>query len=434
MSKKITCFWFRRDLRLQDNAGLYHALQQNDPVQPIFIFDTEILDKLPDSKDARIEFILQEIQRLNEALSEHGSGLIVRIGKPLEIWQELAKEFSIGAVYANRDYEPYAQERDKEIYHFFEKKGVPFIGKKDQVIFEKNEICKSDGNPYTVFTPYSKVWKRTLEASQLKAFPSESETNWAKGSGYYIPTLEEVGFEKSGVPIPGRDFQKSIIKSYHDTRNFPGQRGTTRLGIHLRFGTISIRRLAASALKLNETYLNELIWREFYMMILWNFPHVVTDNFRAKYDRVEWRNNPDEFKLWCVGKTGYPIVDAGMRELNATGYMHNRVRMIVASFLTKHLLIDWRLGEKYFADKLLDFELASNNGGWQWAAGTGCDAAPYFRVFNPTTQMQKFDPQLIYVKKWVPEYGTQDYPPPMVEHKFARERALQVYKSALSGA
>ncbi|MFN7117251.1 MAG: cryptochrome/photolyase family protein [Saprospiraceae bacterium] len=434
---KVSIFWFRRDLRLQDNAGLYHALKGNKPVLPLFIFDTEILDRLEHKNDARVEFIFDTIFELHTELQKLGSSLLVRYGKPLEIWQELLQAYQIDAVYTNHDYEPYAIERDEAVYNLLQKHGIQFYTYKDHVIFEKDEILKDDGKPYTVFTPYSKKWRAKLgsvkDSFYLQSYPTEKYSmNFYKTAPLPLFTLESMGFQRTDIAIPSKTIARSIIKDYDKTRDFPALGGTSRLGIHFRFGTISIREKARNAAALNQTYLNELIWRDFYIMILAHFPYVVNQSFRPEYDHIAWRNNEAEFKLWCAGKTGYPIVDAGMRELNATGYMHNRVRMIVASFLTKHLLIDWRWGEAYFAAKLLDYELASNNGGWQWAAGSGTDAAPYFRIFNPITQQQKFDPELKYVKKWVPEYGTAQYAKPIVEHAFARERCLKVYKEGLS--
>ncbi|MEQ9404910.1 MAG: deoxyribodipyrimidine photo-lyase [Cyclobacteriaceae bacterium] len=428
---KVSIHWFRRDLRIEDNAALYHALKGPDPVQCVFIFDTEILTKLQEKKDARVEFIHQEISRLNSELKQRGSSLDVRIGKPLDVWKQLTKDYDASHVYANRDYEPYARERDKAISQFLESKGIPFTTKKDQVIFEKDEVLKKDGTPYTVYTPYSRIWKEKLNDFYLKAYPSGKINNWNPTEPKAIPSLKEIGFHPVGIEFPDRNIPEPIVKDYHHSRDIPAQRGTTRLSLHLRFGTISIRHLTRSTKDLNAKYLNELIWRDFYQAILWHFPHVMDNNFSRKYDRIEWRNNEEEFNRWCMGMTGYPIVDAGMRELNSTGFMHNRVRMIVASFLTKHLLIDWRWGEAYFAEKLLDFDLASNNGGWQWAAGTGVDAAPYFRIFNPYSQTNRFDPKLEYIKKWIPELNSHDYPDPIVDHKLARQRALDTYKVGL---
>lgn len=445
----ITLFWFRRDLRLQDNAGLYHALKSKFPVLPVFIFDTDILDQLEDSEDARVSFLHQRIAELQLELHSLGSSILVRYGKPAEVWPEILQDFVVAEVYTNHDYEPRAIQRDEQVKSLLAEQNIPFFSYKDQVIFEKLEVSKPDGKPYTVFTPYSRTWKTKL-ASQMESF-SENGTekrlsfflkpypcadhfsNFWHTDSLPLPGLSAMGFQASSIAIPPTTVGQSLIKTYDKTRDFPYLNGTSRLGIHFRFGTISIREKARRALELNETFLNELIWRDFYAQILTNFPHVAERSFRQEYDRIEWRNNEQEFEKWCTGKTGYPIVDAGMRELNATGFMHNRVRMITASFLTKHLLIDWHWGEAYFAKKLLDFDLASNNGGWQWAAGCGTDAAPYFRVFSPAAQQEKFDPEYKYVRKWVPEYGTPAYPKPMVDHKFARERCLEVYKAALKG-
>lgn len=429
---KVTLFWFRRDFRIEDNAALFHALKESRPVQCLFIFDTEILDNLNDKKDARVEFIHSEISRLQSELEGRRSTLDVRVGNPLAIWKQLSSEYDINSVYANRDYEPYARERDKAVYEFLRSKGIDFKAKKDQVIFEKDEIVKGDGTPYTVYTPYSKKWKAKMNPFYRKPYPSETSNNWNQTIPRPLPSLKDLGFAHSGIAFPSRRLNKEIVTDYHNNRDIPSVNGTSRLSLHLRFGTISIRKLVSEAMELNEKYLNELIWRDFYQAILWHFPRVVNENFHRKYDGVEWRNNEEEFEKWCAGQTGYPIVDAGMRELNTTGFMHNRVRMVVASFLTKHLLIDWRWGEAYFAEKLLDFDLASNNGGWQWAAGTGVDAAPYFRIFNPYTQTEKFDKELLYVKTWVPELETSEYPQPIVDHQMARKRALDTYKIGIT--
>lgn len=424
-----TIFWFRRDLRLDDNAGLYRALKENSSVLPVFIFDTEILNKLEDKADKRVEFIHQSLLQLKVQLETLGSSLLVLHGNPIEIYKKIKPK----VVYTNHDYEPYARKRDEAINKLLQKHGAELRTFKDQVIFDRDEVRKDDGTPYTIFTPYSKKWKAKLNAFYFKSYPVEKYVkNLKKISPLPVVSLKEIGFEKTGAIFPERAIKQSIIKHYHEQRNFPATQSTTRLSVHLRFGTVSIRKLVQVAIKKNETWLNELIWRDFYHMILWHFPNV-EHAFRPAYDRVIWRNNPEEFKAWCEGKTGYPIVDAGMRELNNTGFMHNRVRMIVASFLTKHLLIDWRWGEAYFAEKLLDFDLAANNGGWQWAAGSGCDAAPYFRVFNPYLQTEKFDPNLVYIKQWVPEFNTPSYPKPIVDHSLARERILEAYKSALAG-
>ncbi len=438
----MTYFWFRRDLRLQDNAGLYHALKENENVQPVFIFDKNILDKLK-SDDRRVTFIHQTIHNLNRKLNSLGSSIKVYYGSPIDIWKELIQQ-SPANIYTNRDYEPYALKRDEQISELMTNEGLELKTFKDHVIFEKDEVLKKDGTPYTVFTPYSKKWKaKLLEKTEIenevqssfyfKTYPTEkyfSKFNQHQNERT-IPSLESMGFESWDGHFPPQSVTQGIIKNYSQQRDFPALDATSKLGIHFRFGTISIREKARKASTLNETFLNELIWRDFYAQILQAFPHIVNEPFREKYKHIEWRNNESEFKIWCEGKTGYPMVDAGMRQLNETGYMHNRVRMVVASFLTKHLLIDWRWGEQYFADKLLDFDLASNNGGWQWASGTGTDAAPYFRIFNPTSQLEKFDKELKYIKEWISEYGTSHYPKPMVDHSFARKRCLEVYKKGL---
>jgi len=434
MPQAITIFWHRRDLRIEDNAGLYKSLKSNCPVMPIFIFDKNILSKLP-SNDQRVRFIHEEITRLKAEYQELGSELNVYYGEPLAIFNEISTKFDVKIVFLNRDYEPYAVKRDQQIYDFLNSKGIEMIGAKDHVIFEKNEIVKDDQKPYTIFTPYSKKWKAKLESFHLKAYPTlKYSKNLLAFEAITIPALFQMGFENAVVhKIPGRDLKALQIDNYDALRNIPSKLGTSRMSVHLRFGTISIRELANIAKSKNEQFLNELIWRDFYQMIIHYFPHSINNSFKAQYDKIVWENDETQFEAWCEGKTGYPIVDAGMRELNATGFMHNRVRMITASFLTKHLLIDWRWGEAYFAEKLLDFDLASNVGGWQWAASSGCDAAPYFRVFNPELQTLKFDKDLKYVKEWIPEYGTTSYLPPIVDHKFARERVLARFKEALNG-
>lgn len=429
----ISVFWFRRDLRLNDNAGLFHALKSEFPVIPLFIFDSDILNNLKDKTDRRVEFIQNALVELQTELEKQGSSIVLEFGPPIEVWKQLVEEFKIEEVYFNHDYEPSAISRDNKVGKFLSSRGITVRSFKDQVIFEKDEIVKGDGSPYTVYTPYMKKWKSKITDFNLPHYPCEKHfSNFYKSSPKKIPTLEDLGFHRTEEHFPSKEIDQAIIRDYHKTQNYPGINGTSRLSVHLRFGTVSIRELVQMALNLNETWLNELIWREFFMMILYHFPHVVDTPFREKYQKIKWRNNKEEFKKWCEGKTGFPIVDAGMRELNSTGYMHNRVRMITANFLTKLLLIDWRWGERYFAEKLLDYELSSNNGNWQWAAGCGCDAAPYFRIFNPDTQVKKFDPELKYVKKWVPEYGTDDYVKPMIDYRSARERALVVYKKAIS--
>ena len=432
MQDPIIIFWFRRDLRLEDNAALFHALKSGIPVQPLFIFDTSILDDLKDRTDPRVSFIYLELQRIHWQLREYGSSLRIYHGKPLDVWKNLIENFKIKEVWANRDYEPYARERDQQVYELLKQEGVAFRASKDHVIFEKNEVVKGDGSPYAVYTPYNKKWKSQLNSFFLKTYPSDSIGSWNQ-SNYEFPKLELFGFELSNkIPFPKREVDDELIRNYHNTRDIPSLQGTSRLSVHLRFGTISIRELTKIALINNEKYLNELIWRDFYIQILHHHPRVVNENYNRKYDGLEWRNNQEEFERWCIGMTGVPIVDAGIRELNETGFMHNRVRMIAASYLTKHLLVDWRWGEAYFAEKLLDYELASNNGGWQWAASTGVDAVPYFRIFNPDSQIKRFDSEGKYIRRWVHELGKSKYPKPIVDHKIARERCLEVYKKALN--
>ncbi len=428
----VSIFWFRRDLRLQDNAALYHALRSGKPVVPVFIFDTNILDELEHKADKRVDFIHRQLRQIQTVLERMGSCLHVLYGTPVSCYEQLCAHYTIGSVYTNHDYEPYAVERDKKIQDFLFAKGITLYTFKDQVIFEKDEVIKDNGEPYTVFTPYSKKWKAKLNDFYTKPYPSEKYfDNLYRQAPVNIPTLDDIGFRATDLDDTEPKLSQDIAANYHNTRDIPAMQGTTRLSIHLRFGTISIRNLLAEVQTINEKLLNELIWRDFYQMILWHFPYTVNGSFKKEYDMIAWRNNEIEFEQWCKGETGYPIVDAGMRELNTTGYMHNRVRMVVASFLTKHLLIDWRWGEAYFAKKLLDYDLASNIGGWQWAAGSGCDAAPYFRIFNPYLQTQKFDPQLKYIRKWVPGFEDFSYPGPIVEHDYARKRCLEVYKDAL---
>lgn len=432
MKPTVNIFWFRRDLRLSDNAGLYHALKDSNPVLPIFIFDRNILDELEDKTDRRVEFIHLALQHMQQQLVKMNSSLEVRYGTPVDIYKELLNEYTIEKVFTNHDYEPYAKERDGMIENLLKANGTSLHTFKDQVILEKEEVLKDDGKPYTIFTPYSRKWKAVLTEFHLKPYPNKKFfRNFYKQSERKIISLDEMGFKAAGKSFPEKEWKGQIIRNYKEQRDIPSIKGTSRLSVHLRFGTISIRELAGEAGALNDTYLNELIWRDFYHMILWHFPKVVGHAFKPDYDKINWRNNEKEFDAWCNGQTGYPIVDAGMRELNTTGFMHNRVRMIVASFLTKHLLIDWRWGEAYFAQKLLDFDLAANNGGWQWAAGSGCDAAPYFRVFNPYLQTQKFDPQLKYISRWVPEFSAFSYPKPIVVHEEARKRCLETYAAAL---
>lgn len=431
--REIAVFWMRRDLRLHDSAAFHHALKSGLPVLPLFIFDWNILHKLEERADARVQFLHKELQEIKKTLRKAGSDIEIRYGKPENVWKEITDTYRVKAIYTNNDYEPYARERDAKTAETAAEKGIAFHSFKDHVIFEKDEILKDDGDPYVVYSPYSRKW--------LKAFPEKDTAPYSCESHFSQllkietadpPSLEEMGFSSFDFTYPSREIDTDVVKNYADMRDLPGKKGTSRISMHLRFGTRSIREVTAVAVKHSDSWLNELIWRNFYQVIIWHFPESATRAFKPKYDRIPWRNDTAEFEAWCEGKTGYPIVDAGMRELNETGFMHNRVRMVTASFLTKHLLIDWRWGEAYFAKKLLDFELASNNGGWQWAAGSGCDAAPYFRVFNPESQMKKFDPEKKYIRKWVPEFQDSDYPDPIVPHKESRERAISTYKSALS--
>lgn len=429
--EKLVIFWFRRDLRLEDNIGLFHALESEFRVLPIFIFDTEILEMFDDKKDRRVDYIHQALTVIHQQLKKDGSGLRTFHGNAFEVIQSLTEEFDVQTVFCNRDYEPQAIQRDTAIYNYLKGIDIPFKAYKDQVVFDKKDILKADGNPYTVYTPYSKKWKENLQAKDYAPVKLNFK-NLVQFDAKEIHGLSAIGFEKTDIVFEMPKLKAEIIDTYDKTRDFPGiKEGTTKMGVALRFGTISVRKCVAFALEHNQIWLSELIWREFFMQILYHFPKVVDQSFKKKYDAIEWRNDEDEFVLWCQGKTGYPIVDAGMRELNQTGYMHNRVRMIVASFLCKHLLIDWQWGEAYFAQKLNDYDLSANNGNWQWAAGSGCDAAPYFRVFSPELQTNKFDKDLKYIKKWVPELETVYYPKPMVEHKVARIHALEVYGRAL---
>ncbi|MFD2098801.1 cryptochrome/photolyase family protein [Flagellimonas iocasae] len=436
MKDKISIFWFRRDLRLEDNVGLYQSLQSEFPVLLIFIFDPEILDKLP-KDDARVSFIHQQIQKIQDELkNKFKSGVAQFFDNPISVYKTLLERYEIKAVFTNHDYEPYALKRDNQVQDLLKEHDIPFKTFKDQVIFEKDEVVKADGDPYVVYTPYMRQWKEKFNPSiHLVEYEIQSRLEKGLYKNSDVPTLElsDIGFEPSKINVPDYNVSPNLISNYEATRNYPAkEKGTSRLGPHLRFGTVSIRKMVKKAIsEKNETFWNELIWREFFMQILWHFPDTVHKAFKPKYDRIEWRNNEKEFELWKSGKTGYALVDAGMRELNATGYMHNRVRMLVASFLCKHLLIDWRWGEAYFAEKLLDYEMASNVGNWQWAAGSGVDAAPYFRIFNPMTQVDKFDNDKAYINQWVPELQELTYPEKMVDHKQARERCLKVYKQAV---
>lgn len=431
-NEPINIFWFRRDLRLHDNVGLFHALETGN-VLPIFIFDTNILERLP-KDDARVHFIHQQLDNINSSLKINGSGIATFHNTPENVFNSLMQSYQINAVYTNHDYEPYATKRDAVIQDILNKNNIKLHTYKDQVIFERNEVVKADKSPYKVYTPYSRKWLETLELNPIKIFPSETLIGKFIKHDLYFLKIDDIGFSDPNTKVIDYKVTPYLIKNYEATRNFPALDSTSKLGPHLRFGTVSVRKLVSKAKTYsNITFLKELIWREFFMQILWYFPHTITDSFKPQYDFIKWRNTKEDFKKWCKGNTGFPLVDAGMRELNATGFMHNRVRMLVGSFLCKHLLIDWRWGEAYFAEKLHDYEMASNIGNWQWVAGCGVDAAPYFRVFNPTTQIEKFDKQHEYIKKWVPEYQELSYiNSQIVDHKFARERCLKVYKEALT--
>lgn len=431
---KTTIVWLRRDLRLEDNTALRNALAEEKNVQLLFIFDPAILDRL-EKDDARVSFIFEQLRAIDEKVQEKGSSVLIRFGAPEDVFSELQQEIGLNSIYINHDYEPYAIKRDRQIAEWAAQHEIQFKSSKDQVIFEKNDVLKDDGKPYVVFTPYKRKWIQHFES--LPKYNQNKECNWSNlrllnTAEHKISSLKDIGFEPTKIALQEFDLSSALIENYEAKRNFPAQNGTSRIGVHLRFGTISIRKLVQKAYAANNhTFLSELIWREFFMQILWHFPHTINQSFKPKYDRIQWNNNSEDFERWKSGTTGYPLVDAGMRELNTSGYMHNRVRMLCASFLCKHLLIDWRWGEAYFASKLLDFELASNVGNWQWAAGSGVDAAPYFRIFNPESQIKKFDQRLAYISKWVLDFQELTYPQPMVEHKWARERCLKVYKESL---
>ena len=433
MKTPLNIFWFRRDLRLDDNVGFLNALKSDHPVLPIFIFDKAILDHLP-KDDARVTFIFNTLQNMRNTLQEeHQSSIAMYHDNPKDVFKTLMDEYTIDTVFTNHDYEPYATKRDKEIEELLSKKKIKFKTYKDQVIFEKDEVVKKDGDPYVVYTPYMRVWKENFKSLELEIYYTNSYlNNLVEHTRLPNLSLSDIGFTKSSQKIEDYTVTPTLIQNYEATRNFPAKDATSKLGPHLRFGTVSVRKMIKKAIaENNEIFWQELIWREFFMQILWHFPHTHKEAFKAKYDRIEWRNNETEFKAWCEGKTGYPLVDAGMRQLNQTGFMHNRVRMLVGSFLCKHLLIDWRWGEAYFAEKLHDYDMSSNVGNWQWVAGSGVDASPYFRIFNPTTQIDKFDKQHKYIKQWVPDYQELTYPQPIVDHKEARERCLKVYKEAV---
>jgi deoxyribodipyrimidine photo-lyase len=430
VSEEVVIFWFRRDLRLEDNTGLWKALSSGYKVIPVFIFDTEILGKLePD--DARVSFIFEAISTINRKLKTVGSEIFIIHGTPEESFKILLSTFSIVGVYINRDYEPYSINRDSKIQKILISKQIPLYSFKDQVIFEKSEIVKDNGKPYTVYTPYSTRWLKEFKESFIQIIPSTDLIGNFRKHDYHSVSLESIGFKKSTIPVRKPELSEASIFNYNFTRDIPSAAGTSMIGPHLRFGTISIREVMRKTFGISLVYTKELVWREFFTQILFHFPHVEDSSFRREYDRILWLNNEESFEKWCSGKTGFPLVDAGMRELNQTGYMHNRVRMVAANFLTRHLLTDWRWGEAWFASRLLDYELSSNNGNWQWSAGTGCDAVPYFRIFNPELQVKKFDPELLYIKKWIPEFGTDNYPSPVVDHSFARDRAIKYYKEGL---
>lgn len=436
MNTEISIFWFRRDLRLDDNHGLYMALNSGKTVMPVFIFDTDILQKIDDKTDKRVDFIFQSLEYLNNYLKiNYNSGIQYFYGKPVDVFSEITKKYKIQSVFCNEDYEPYAITRDKSVKYLLEENGVAFYSFKDQVVFHKDDIIKKDGKPYTVYTPYANSWLSKFRNEKTLPYTSE---NCLENLHQFYPqnfNLEYIGFNKTNIHFEVPRISENIISDYSKTRDFMSdENGTSHLGIHLRFGTISVRKLAIRASILSEPFLKELIWREFFMQILFHFPYIENKSFKPKYDNIQWENNETLFFRWCEGTTGFPLVDAGMRELNATGFMHNRARMITASFLVKHLLIDWRWGEAYFANKLLDFDLASNNGNWQWASSSGCDAAPYFRIFNPTEQQRKFDTKFKYIKKWVPEFGSKNYPKPIIDHTYARNRTLERFKKDLNEA
>jgi deoxyribodipyrimidine photo-lyase len=432
MKSPVSIFWFRRDLRFEDNAGLFHALHAGWPVVPLFIFDSVVLTTLESRNDQRVAFIHKAVSQLQIIAERVGSTMDVRYGTPEEVFRQLVVEYNIQGVYTNNEYEPYTRKRDASIHSLLQQYGIPLYTFKDQVVFEKDEVVKPDKSPYFIFTPYAKKWRSQLTPLQYSPFGSEALlTQLFKQSVKPLPTLGSMGFNELLDIYTKPSVDLAIINQYHFTRDIPSLNGTSRMGVHLRFGTIGIRQLIRQTVDLNETFVTELIWREFFMQQLWHMPHAVSLACKPVYDNIQWRNNEEEFQRWCVGKTGYPFVDAGMRELNATGFMHNRVRMIVSSFLVKDLLIDWRWGEAYFASKLMDYELASNVGNWQWIAGCGCDAAPYFRIFNPIAQAKRFDPNEKYIEKWVPEYRSSSYPKPIIDHKEAAIRCLQVYKKAL---
>ena len=432
----VIAVWLRRDLRLFDNHALYKALlraeKEQAKVLPVFIFDRDILDKLEDKDDRRVNFLHNHLTTLKAGLQIEHKDICIMYGDVIDVWSSLIKDHSISAIYCNHDDEPYAKVRDQKVRDMAENQGIDWKDFKDHLIFERDEVTKDDGKPYTVFTPYSKKWRKRLEDEGIPSYPSENHLQHLLDFTKATPSLESMGFQSKELTFPENTAENQVLKDYYERRNFPSLKGTTRLGIHLRFGTISIRQLLKQSEDTTSfTFTRELIWRDFYAQILSHFPHVAERAFRPAYDEIAWRNSEEDFDKWCKGETGYSLVDAGMKELLTTGFMHNRVRMLVASFLTKHLLIDWRWGEAWFARHLLDFDLASNNGGWQWASGSGTDAAPYFRIFNPITQADKFDKDGKYRDQFNPGWRDGKFPM-MVDHKMARERALNTYKERLS--
>jgi len=455
--------WFRRDLRDHDHAALSAALGKAQAVYCVFILDREILDALPSRRDRRVHFIHASLLELDAALRARGGGLIVRHGSAVEEIPALARQLGVGAVFANRDYEPAAKRRDAQVAEALLADRIAFEAFKDQAIFDGDEVLTQAGKPFSVFTPYKNAWLKRLTAADTAAWPCTGRLAGSELAG--VPGLDEFGFETtdlaelnirpgmSGARALWDEFRAGRIRRYGALRDFPAIKGVSYLSVHLRFGTIPIRELVRAALE-NEadSWLGELIWRDFYFMILDHFPRVVGHAFKPEYDAIAWEDWPEGFTAWCAGRTGYPLVDAAMRQLNHSGWMHNRLRMVVASFLTKDLGIDWRLGEQYFAEQLNDFDLSANNGGWQWASSSGCDAQPYFRIFNPVTQSEKFDPEGKFIRRYVPELAAvsnkhihapwligrieqealgvvigRDYPGPIVDHAQAREKTLARY-------
>jgi len=463
MPQEKALVWFHRDLRDHDHAALSTALAAAQEVFCAFVFDTQILDALPSKRDRRVHFIRESLLELDAALRRRGGGLIVRHGRASDEIPRLASELGVSAVYSNRDYEPAAKQRDAEVTAKLAATGIAFHDVKDQAIFDRNEVVTQVGRPFSVFTPYKNAWLKRLTAADWSAHPCAGRLAGSDLGG--VPSLGEIGFEATDLAelgiLPGmsgarrlwEDFSTGRIDPYGARRDFPAVKGVSYLSVHLRFGTISVRELVRTAVERKaDTWLSELVWRDFYFMILDHFPRVADHAFKPEYDAIQWAQWPEGYAAWCAGQTGYPLVDAAMRQLNHSGWMHNRLRMVVASFLTKDLGIDWRLGERYFADHLNDFDLSANNGGWQWAASSGCDAQPYFRIFNPVTQSEKFDPDGKFIRRYVPELAGlanrhihapwqmsqheqealgviigRDYPAPIVDHARAREETLARY-------